>query len=550
MGRFLTVIAAFTSLDVVGIDWARAAVDHWGNNSPSPTMTNGDPIIGVNAIGRLTITAGSVVASDVALVGDQPTGMGLVTVTDFNFGTDAASRWIVNSLMVADEGAGRLEILNGALVSVDFEANPGAGDLVIGNTTDSLGTIIVSGLGSMLRMGDATSVGVAGTGVLRIENEGFVNATNDLGMTPDMFTVGARGRVELDGGRLRTKSFTNNGAILGTGRIDSENMIANSTTGRMEVGSGDRLDVNALVDNDGEISVASGEIEFLEQVVNSHAAAKVTLQNGVVRFPKAGFGFDSTTGVLATTGGSSDIYGTVRLQGAGSRIAVGGDSTAVFHDPVTNSGGVIEVFPGSTLLLLQGLTTMGPGSALSVHLTNPDQQPDLGQVEVAGSAQLEGNLQLTLAAGFVPKVGDSFQIVTAAGGITGSLALASAPALPGGLQWDLDVNPTTVVLNVLSSGDYNGDGAVDAADYLLWRNTLGQAGPALPADGDGSGVVDAADYDIWRNRFGNVVGGGMGAALAVPEPRASVLITFAMTVSLLYRRKFAACIGQVPVRKA
>ena len=99
---------------------ARAAVSTNGNTSVNPTSTNADPIIGTNDIGRLTITAGSGVVSDVAIVGDQPTGIGLVVVTDFNSGTAAASTWTTNSLMVGDDGTGRLEIAAGAIVTVDF----------------------------------------------------------------------------------------------------------------------------------------------------------------------------------------------------------------------------------------------------------------------------------------------------------------------------------------------------------------------------------------------------------------------------------------------
>ena len=41
------------------------------------------------------------------------------------------------------------------------------------------------------------------------------------------------------------------------------------------------------------------------------------------------------------------------------------------------------------------------------------------------------------------------------------------------------------------SGDYNGNGIVDAADYTAWRDTLGQTVPnGNGADGDGNGFVN------------------------------------------------------------
>jgi hypothetical protein len=52
-------------------------------------------------------------------------------------------------------------------------------------------------------------------------------------------------------------------------------------------------------------------------------------------------------------------------------------------------------------------------------------------------------------------------------------------------------------------GDYNSNGAVDSADYTVWRNTLGTIVTAFSgADGSGNGVIDHADYDIWKAHFG------------------------------------------------
>jgi hypothetical protein len=79
-----------------------------------------------------------------------------------------------------------------------------------------------------------------------------------------------------------------------------------------------------------------------------------------------------------------------------------------------------------------------------------------------------------------------------------------------------------------TTGDYNENGVVDAADYVLWRKTLDQtvATPGDGADGDLSGIIDAGDYAFWRARFGNIIGGpGLGADViaAVPEPGSAFL---------------------------
>jgi len=52
-------------------------------------------------------------------------------------------------------------------------------------------------------------------------------------------------------------------------------------------------------------------------------------------------------------------------------------------------------------------------------------------------------------------------------------------------------------------GDYDNNGFVDGADFLLWQRTFGSTGVSLPADGNHNGAVDAADYVIWKDNFGH-----------------------------------------------
>ena len=67
------------------------------------------------------------------------------------------------------------------------------------------------------------------------------------------------------------------------------------------------------------------------------------------------------------------------------------------------------------------------------------------------------------------------------------------------------------------TADYNHNGIVDAADYTVWRNTLGTTAN-LAADGNGSGAIDSGDYTIWKSNFGRTGSGGAGSGAAVPEP--------------------------------
>jgi hypothetical protein len=68
-------------------------------------------------------------------------------------------------------------------------------------------------------------------------------------------------------------------------------------------------------------------------------------------------------------------------------------------------------------------------------------------------------------------------------------------------------------------GDYNGNGVVDAADYVIWRKNLGQTGipPFSGADGDGDGDVTTNDYDVWSANFGDTLpGSGSGSDESQP----------------------------------
>lgn len=96
-----------------------------------------------------------------------------------------------------------------------------------------------------------------------------------------------------------------------------------------------------------------------------------------------------------------------------------------------------------------------------------------------------------------------------------------------GTTWE-SVAPIQIVEPPLS-GDFNGDGEVNLADYTVWRDNLGAEDDVLAAGSttDGSGFVDSGDYETWKQHFGTT------AAIAapgttIPEPTAFVLVMLLM----------------------
>jgi len=100
-------------------------------------------------------------------------------------------------------------------------------------------------------------------------------------------------------------------------------------------------------------------------------------------------------------------------------------------------------------------------------------------------------------------------------------------------------------------GDYNGNGKVDAADYVLWRK-----GGTLQNEVDNPGTVNGADYTAWRARYGNtstaaqatdfyissmeIVSAGSGTTLvggSVPEPHTFVLTIAGLSAALSCRAR-------------
>jgi hypothetical protein len=131
--------------------------------------------------------------------------------------------------------------------------------------------------------------------------------------------------------------------------------------------------------------------------------------------------------------------------------------------------------------------------------------------------------------------------------LTGDSHLANAASVglgaafnPGGAQ-DLEFVYGVVPPGPPVTGDYNNSGAVDAADYVLWRKGL-----PLQNEGATPGSTTPEDYDVWRANFGGGAGTmgtstlikgfvryvSAGATAAVPE--ASSVFLAAVGIGALF----------------
>jgi autotransporter-associated beta strand protein len=172
-----------------------------------------------------------------------------------------------------------------------------------------------------------------------------------------------------------------------------------------------------------------------------------------------------------------------------------------WYDGLTISAG--RAFEGQAMFAIAGDMSMQSGTIVEFDLGDPSHHD---QLQVGGTFTAGGTLKVSLAAhGSLPQEGDEFALL-AAGAILGTFETFDLPVLSSNARWDISELYTSGTLTVapVVPGDFNGDGAVNLADYSVWRDQLGSAEDGvvvLSGNGNG-GAVDATDYLVWKANFG------------------------------------------------
>lgn len=143
-----------------------------------------------------------------------------------------------------------------------------------------------------------------------------------------------------------------------------------------------------------------------------------------------------------------------------------------------------------------------------------------------GGNVAEWNETLSAAGKRVRRGGDSNSLATNLSNATRESMLAIFEGNNTGFRL------AAAAVSVGVAGDYNGNGVVDAADYVVWRDHLGTSFQLTnEVAGTTPGTVTNEDYAAWRARFGNTSGAGAGNSLAsasVPEPETVMLLVISL----------------------
>jgi hypothetical protein len=249
-------------------------------------------------------------------------------------------------------------------------------------------------------------------------------------------------------------------------------------------------DVGSSLEQNGTATITVGHAASGMATVNVRNDAMLTTGTGSINvYPTGQINLES--------GAVFDARGPININGGQFNFRGGTLHVDAFNGNLVNEGGTLA--PGHSLgtTAVSGNYTQRSAAALEIEIA--DVFPgDWDVLTVGGNAILDGTLEVLLLDDFEPVIGNSFPIImTDAGNIGGQFDVELFPVV-NGRTFDVIYNAKSVVLQVIEAtlpGDYNGDGSVDAADYVVWRKNDGTQ----------------PSYDTWRANFGRTAGSGSGA---------------------------------------
>ena len=352
-------------------------------------------------INQSTFTRGS--STEVRLWGNlDNTGEVLDAIGDIHLHSSSSS---VAGTIIGGTVNVDLHVTSGAYESVDGVTLNGTAHLTGGsdrlrvyNSLTLNGTADLSGSSSILEFDGGTQTLGADAGQTGLVQLGSSNSTLRV---LDGGTLTLDERMVVEGrGRIRGYDVGNtvvNGGLIhanqagGSIIIDPENF---TNLGSLQVSGGSQLSLYENVTNYGSIEVGSG----------------------------------STLGTFGLGTGGLDLLAGSVMRGDG---IISGD--------LTNSAGTVEP---NGLSVSSNYVQMASGT-IHILAGGPAQGTEYDFLDISGAASLSGVLQLGLRDGFVPEIADTFTILEADGGVTGTFDEVVGLGSSG---WSVSYLPTSVVV--------------------------------------------------------------------------------------------------------
>ena len=442
------------------------------------------------------------------------------------------------SLVVGDSGVGSMtQSINTAQFQV-------TGDADIGNQAGSAGNLTIAGGPSTFLAGSALRVGGSGTG--RVSQGGADSHVEVEGVLSIGDAVGSDGRYLLSAGTLHAQSHCRvgdggAGTVEHTGgllEVDGALRIGNEATAvgiyNLSAAGQARFDSWCTLGYDGEgtlnqsggtLTVSAAQPLFLGERPGSRGTYNLmggTATVGSSLYVGGGSGSAGGTGELGIYSGVLSVADTLKVWGDGAAGLVGGTLSAdtiqdtdgglfvfasgtlhvgTFQGDLFNDGGTLAPGDSAGITTVQGAYTQDATGALEIEVggTTPGTEHD--QLNVTGTANLAGTLQLSFIDEYAWEAGHDYVILTA-DSVTGTFDAVTGP---GGFEVTYSATQVTVS-QFCAPGDLDCDGDVDLYDFDVLAGCL--AGPDTPyptdcdeADFDGDDDVDLTDFAVFQRAF-------------------------------------------------
>lgn len=340
--------------------------------------------------------------------------------------------------------------------------------------------------------------------------------------------------------------WTNSGNWLPSGVIPNGNhevVFGNTIINASTVYTDQNVTVRAIkFESAVSYGIAGQGTITLDKGTSANAAINVVQGSHEIQ---AALNVTSPLTITASAATVLDVNNSVNI--GANTISVSGAGTVNFNSQVSGSGTISS----SATIGTGGATTINGNLASTGNIVIDifgDEPWSFDSFDVNGTATLGGTLSVDVHDGFVPS--GFFDVLTANALVNNGLVLAGPDA---GL-FSLSVDTTSGIVRLSAAGlvgDFNDDGNVDAADYVVWRSMSGQFGPGLAADADGDNDVDSNDYSLWKANFGSstqaasAVSSAKSQYGAVPEPGIAALLIIGAIgmIEVRYRRLSAGSIS-------
>jgi hypothetical protein len=234
----------------------------------------------------------------------------------------------------------------------------------------------------------------------------------------------------------------------------------------------------------GTVNVSGGVV-----AATGNAESNIFIGRGADTSPGAG-----GTNVLRITGGTATVVATGSLlmdvNDVVQSATLIAEITGAQHTPIIVSGNA-DVTNGALKVELSGYTPVANDSWTLV------------QAGVELDAVLDQIDAQVAAAGYDPLSHATAALLGEVAGPFDSVDVSAAP-LPPGLAWDVSYSAEQIVLSVIPSGvsgDFDGNGLLDAADIDLLSAEVRSGGLNLDFDLNTDGAVNGTDREVWVNQL-------------------------------------------------